>query len=150
MNSIFLSGRKCSGGKARGEALVAHHDTLAIGADIGFSSGEVITPGHELHKKMVAGKIVVFHTGRGSTADPYLVYCLKQVGKTPMGIINVQANPTTVAGAILCGIPMVHQLDRNPLEVIETGDTVAIDADNGRVEVIKAVKVNAMAGSGEG
>jgi uncharacterized protein len=148
MNSIILSGRKCSGGKAQGEALVARHDTLAIGADIGFSSGEVITPGHELHKKMVAGKIVVFHTGRGSTADPYLVYCLKQAGKTPVGIINVQANPTTVAGAILCGIPMVHKLDRNPLDVIETGDTVAIDADNGRVEVIKACKVSAMAGSG--
>ena len=31
----------------------------------------------------------------------------------------------------------VTGLDRNPLEVIETGDWVRVDADNGTVEVTK-------------
>jgi hypothetical protein len=33
--------------------------------------------------------------------------------------------------------PSITDLDRDPLDVIETGDWVVVDADNGVVEVFK-------------
>jgi uncharacterized protein len=40
-------------------------------------------------------------------------------------------------GAVVMRIPAITDLDRNPLEVIETGDWVKVDADRGVVEVRK-------------
>jgi hypothetical protein len=40
-------------------------------------------------------------------------------------------------GAVVTHAPAVTDLDQDPFEVIETGDWVKVDADNGIVEVIK-------------
>ena len=40
-------------------------------------------------------------------------------------------------GAIITGTPMVHQLEKNPFDHIETGDFIRMDADKGFVEIIK-------------
>ena len=34
-------------------------------------------------------------------------------------------------------VPSVTDFDRDPLEIIETGDWVTVDGDNGVVEVVK-------------
>jgi predicted aconitase with swiveling domain len=41
-------------------------------------------------------------------------------------------------GAVVMRIPAITDFDRNPLEVIETGDWVVVDADRGVVEVRKS------------
>jgi uncharacterized protein len=38
-------------------------------------------------------------------------------------------------------VPSITDLDRDPLDVIETGDWVIVDADRGIVEVIKRTPV---------
>jgi hypothetical protein len=38
-------------------------------------------------------------------------------------------------------VPTMSDFDRDPLEVIETGDWVKVDADNGIVEVTKKADV---------
>jgi predicted aconitase with swiveling domain len=40
-------------------------------------------------------------------------------------------------GAVVMRVPSVTDLDRDPLEIIETGDWVTVDGDNGTVEVLK-------------
>jgi predicted aconitase with swiveling domain len=40
-------------------------------------------------------------------------------------------------GAVVMRVPSVTDLDQNPLDVIETGDWVTVDADRGIVEVVK-------------
>ncbi|MEM4521579.1 MAG: hypothetical protein QXF23_07655, partial [Candidatus Bathyarchaeia archaeon] len=52
-------------------------------------------------------------------------------------IINVKAETVVAVSAIITSTPMVHLLEKNPLEIIETGDYVVVDANNGVVEVIK-------------
>ena len=37
----------------------------------------------------------------------------------------------------MANIPMVDKLDKDPLQVIETGDHVKLNADEGMVEVVK-------------
>jgi len=62
---------------------------------------------------------------------------LKKAGKASKAVINVDANPTTVAGAIISHTPMVYKLDKNPFDVIETGDHVLVDSSEGVVIVTK-------------
>jgi predicted aconitase with swiveling domain len=42
-------------------------------------------------------------------------------------------------GAVVSRVPAVTELDRDPLEWIETGDWVKVDADQGLVYVTKFV-----------
>ena len=40
-------------------------------------------------------------------------------------------------GAVVMRVPAVTDFDRDPLEIIETGDWVKVDGDRGIVEVTK-------------
>jgi hypothetical protein len=50
------------------------------------------------------------------------------------------AHPVWVTMAIIIDIPLVDRLNKNPCEVIETGDWVRVDAQRGTVEVTKNEK----------
>ena len=51
------------------------------------------------------------------------------------------AATTKVAlGAVVMRVPSVTDLDRDPLDVIETGDWVIVDGDAGVVEIHKKAK----------
>jgi len=136
MESIVLKGRSASKGVAEGEALVIH-DTISFLSDIKITEGIITNPQSKFKGQSVSGKILIFPTGRGSTADPYGFYMLKKAGKAPKGVVNIDANPTTVAGAIISNTPMVYQLDKNPFDIIMTGDHVLVDGNEGTVIVTK-------------
>ena len=55
----------------------------------------------------------------------------------PKGIINMSAEPITVAGAVISGIPMVDQLDGDPTQLIKTGYHLYLDGDQGIVKILK-------------
>ena len=52
-------------------------------------------------------------------------------------MINIKTHPVFGYASIVLDLPTVDGLDQNPLEVIETGDWVKVDAENGIVEVTK-------------
>lgn len=136
---IVLKGRRVSRGKGEGEALVTK-DNIGFNFGVDPQTGKIVERGHELEGKCIAGKILVFPTGKGSTGGSFLIYQLALLGKAPKAIINVETDTVVAVGAIMAGIPLVDRLDKNPLEVIETGDYVKVDADEGLVEVIKRSK----------
>ena len=136
MKSITLKGRSASKGIAEGEALLTH-DALSFLSDISVTEGIITSPQSKCRGQSVSDKVLIFPTGRGSTADPYGFYMLKKAGKAPKAVINIDANPTTVAGAIISHTPMVYKLDKNPLDVIETGDHVLVDGNKGVVIITK-------------
>jgi predicted aconitase with swiveling domain len=141
MESITLKGRSASKGKAEGEAMVTR-DAISFLSDISVTEGIITSPQSEFKGQSVSDKILVFPTGRGSTADPYGFYMLKKAGKAPKAVINIDANPTTVAGAIISNTPMVYKLDKNPLDAIETGDHVLVDGNEGTVIITKKGRAN--------
>ena len=141
MENITLKGRSASKGLAEGEALVTH-DAISFLSDISVTEGIITSLQSKCKGQSVSDKILVFPTGRGSTADPYGFYMLKKAGKAPGAVINIDANPTTVAGAIISNTPMVYKLDENPLDVIETGDHVLVDGNEGTVIITKKGRPN--------
>jgi len=61
----------------------------------------------------------------------------QQNDRATSAVINVEAEPIIAVGAAMGNIPLIDRLDKNPLEVIATGDHVRMDGDMGIVEVTK-------------
>jgi predicted aconitase with swiveling domain len=136
LKKIILRGRKVNGGSAEGEALVTKESLGGFGC-FDFDTGKVIDFGHELYGKEVTGKILVFKTGKGSSAWSIAHQALRFVGKSPKAYVTKESNPQTVLGAVVSRVPAVTDFDQDPTHVIATGDWVKVDADRGLVEITK-------------
>lgn len=137
--TIKLKGRLISKGYGEGEALVCNQP-IGFNFGIDTSNGVINEYNHELYGQSIKDKVLIFPHGKGSTGGSYVVYQLHKNGTGPKAIINLSTETIIAVGAIIAGLPVVDQLDQNPLEVIKTGDHVKVDADSGIVEVIKAGK----------
>jgi uncharacterized protein len=133
---IRLKAKPVMKGVAQGEAIVSRMPISFTGG-MDPDTGKIREPGHDLEGQSVAGKILVFPTGKGSTTGSWQYYAAYKRGNAPKGIINANAEGVVAVSAIITATPMVHQLEKDPLSCIETGDTVIIDADNGMVEIQK-------------
>ncbi|MFH1152943.1 MAG: DUF126 domain-containing protein [Pseudomonadota bacterium] len=133
---IRLKAQPVTRGIVQGEALVTRM-AISFTGGLDPDSGIIREPGHELYGQCVADKILVFPTGKGSTTGSWQYYAAYKRGHAPRGIINQIAEGVVAVSAIITGTPMVHHLEMDPLECIETGDLVLIDADSGFVEIIK-------------
>ncbi|MBG0777294.1 MAG: DUF126 domain-containing protein [Desulfovibrionaceae bacterium] len=134
---MTIKAKPVTSGVAEGEALVSRMPISFTGG-MDPSTGVIREPGHDLEGQSVAGKILVFPNGKGSTTGCWQYYAAYKRGVAPVGIINVMAEGVVVVGAIIAHTPMVQQMERNPLECIKTGDHVKIDADKGLVFVTPA------------
>ena len=134
MTEIILHGRKLAGGKAEGEAVVGH-EAIGFLTSVDPATGILIEKNHELEGVNLAGKILVYPTGKGSGGGAFLVYEMARCSTAPGGIINTRADINTVIGAIISNIPMIDQLDSDPTEIIKTGDYLELDADQGIVKI---------------
>jgi predicted aconitase with swiveling domain len=143
MKKIILKGHKGIGGKAEGQALVCQEpvnlmaDTGNVWSDLKDTmfTNKIGTP--SVYGKSFAGKVLVFPTGKGGIFSTNIMMDVATVGSTPKAIINMKAHPVWATLAIALNIPLVDRLNKNPCEVIETGDYVKVDASNGIVEVMK-------------
>jgi predicted aconitase with swiveling domain len=134
MHEIILKGHRVAKGRAQAEALVSHEPISFLGG-VDSETGLIIEKNHELEVVSVTGKILVFPVGKGSTLGSYRLYEMVRCKTQPKGIINVRADPVITVGAIISNIPMVDNLDGNPMKLIKTGDYVQLDADQGIVKI---------------
>ena len=128
-----MQGRKIFKGKISGEALVTGDDISFYGG-CDPETGEIVEKGHHLEGKSVAGKILVFPSGKGSTVGSYVLYALKKAEKAPLAIVNKEMDPVVAVGCIISEIPAVDQID---IGKIRDGQKIEVDADNGVVTLIE-------------
>ena len=133
-DKFTLTGRKIVKGKACGEAIVTS-EAISFNGGVDNMTGVVTEPGHELEGQNIAGKILVFRTGKGSTGGSYKIYDMVSRGTAPAAFVQVMSEGITTIGAIIGNIPVVASLDKDPTEVIRTGDHVELNADAGTVIV---------------
>ena len=136
MKKIVLKGRTVFGGSVEGEALVTKQSWAAFMA-VDIYTGDVTERGHELSGRSVAGKVLVFPTGKGSSGWSIGSQALRFTGKAPLALVIREVNSQTALGAVVMRVPAVSNLDRDPTEVIATGDWVKVYADEGIVKVTK-------------
>ena len=130
--SRILCGRRIYPGCVEGETLVTRMGVSFFGG-VDPNSGVVVERGHELEGQSIAGKVLVFPTGKGSTVGSYTLYRLQKNGKAPAAILNAECETITAVGCIIAEIPCIAHL---PLEQIEQGTWVHVAAPQGTVVVI--------------
>ncbi len=136
-----LSGRTIYPGTASGEALVSRMGISFYGG-VDPESGIVTEAGHDLEGQSIAGKVLVFPSGKGSTVGSYVLYRLQKNGHAPAAILNAACETITAVGCIIAEIPCLDQVDLEPLQ---SGQILRVDSTQGRVILetqIKGTKKN--------
>jgi len=124
-SNLQLTGRVIVAGRASGVALVSPEPIGFLGG-VDPETGVIVEPGHPLQGECIAGRVLVFPTGKGSTVGSYTLYRLKKNGLAPAAIIVAQSEAIVAVGAIIADIPMVDQVD---VAQIHTGDQVTVSGE---------------------
>ncbi len=129
-----IKGRVISKGIASGVALFSDAPLSFLGG-VDPTTGEIVDPRHELFGSSLAGRVLVFPTGKGSTVGSYVIYQLKKKGVAPAAIINEVSETIIAVGAIISDIPLIDKLAIDVSTVIQTGSNVLVNCFEGFVEV---------------
>lgn len=124
---MIFQGRCISSGKATGEVIKLEEPLSFLGGVEGSTGDLKVRDGN------VAGKILVFPKGKGSTVGSYVMYDLMVHGKEPKAVINEAAETIVATGAVISSIPMIDQIPS--VRIFEDGDIVTVDATAGTVEI---------------
>jgi predicted aconitase with swiveling domain len=133
---IVLKGRKVVGGRAEGEALVTR-DTIPGWGGVNPLQGVITETRHELRGVSFKDKILVCRGAKGSSGWSAMFHTARLAGTAPRALVFNEMTTKIALGAVVMRVPSVTGLDRDPLDIIETGDWVVVDGDNGVVEIEK-------------
>ena len=137
MNSeIILKCHKIIGGYGEGRALVSHEPICFYLTDP--KTGIVRERSHELAGENLANKVLIFPSGKASSVvqiDGLFKLVSNRVAPKAMIVKDVET--VLVVSAFIAKVPLVDRLEKNPLDVIRTGDFVKVDAEKGRVTITR-------------
>jgi len=129
---VQIKCHRVASGRASGPALVTGQAISFLG-NVNPETGIVVDPAHELFGESIAGKVLVFPGGKGSTVGSYVIYQLKKRGLAPAAMINLLSEPIVAVGAVISGIPLVDRVGEEVLR-IKSGTIVEVDADRELVQ----------------
>jgi predicted aconitase with swiveling domain len=133
---IALKCHKIIGGYGEGEALVSREPICFYLTDP--KTGVVRERSHELVGKNLAGKVLVFPSGKASSVVQIDgLFKLASHNVAPRALIVKDVETVLVVSAFLVKIPLVDRLEKDPLEIIHTGDFVKVNAEKGIVTITK-------------
>ncbi|MEO3828809.1 DUF126 domain-containing protein [Actinomadura sp. B10D3] len=131
---IELRGRGIVPGLAEGEALVSR-ETISGWGGIDPATGTVIERRHELFGVCFTGKVLVFPGAKGSSGWSGFFQSTRLLGTAPLAMVFTTLSTKSALGAVVTRVPAVSELDRDPVEIIQTGDHVTVDGRRGLVTV---------------
>jgi hypothetical protein len=133
---MTLKCHKIIGGCGVGEALVSHEPICFYLTDP--KTGIVREKSHELAGKNVAGKVLVFPSGKASSVvqiDGLFKLALHNVAPKAMIVKDVET--VLIVSAFIAKVPLVNRLEKDPFEIIHDGDLVEVNAEKGLVKIEK-------------
>jgi hypothetical protein len=133
---IALKCHKIIGGYGEGEALVSHEPICFYLTDP--KTGMVRERSHELAGKSLANKVLVFPSGKASSVVQIDgLFKLASHNVAPKAMIVKDVETVLVVSAFMVKVPLVDKLEKDPFEVIHTGDFVKVDAEKSTVTITK-------------
>ena len=128
--SSTLSGRIIYRGEASGIALVSTAPISFFGG-LDLETGVIAEKGHPLEGQPVAGRVLVFPRGTGSTVGSFALLRLARASLGPAALVMGTCDTTVAVGAIIAEIPCVDQVD---VSVIPAGAHVTLRGGELHVE----------------
>lgn len=138
-DALLLRGRCVVPGISEGEALVTRQAVSGWGG-IDSRTGTIVEVRHELRGQSFAGKVLVFPGAKGSSGWSNAFHLTRSLGVAPAAMLFNDMSAKVALGAVVTRAPSVTDFDIDPLEAIETGDWVRVDAERGEVRVWKQKK----------
>jgi len=136
VSEIILKCHKIIAGYGEGEALVSHEPICFYLTDP--NTGVVREQNHELAGRNLADKVLLFPSGKASSVvqiDGLFKLALHNVAPKAMIVKDVET--VLIVSAFIAKVPLVDRLEKDPLEIIQTGDFVKVDADQRIVRILK-------------
>jgi len=135
-SKVLLKCHKIVGGRGAGEALVSHQPICFYLTEP--KTGVIREREHELFGQNIAGKVLVFPSGKASSVVQIDgLFKLASHNVAPKALIVKDVETVLIVSAFLVKVPLVDRLEKDPFEVIRSGDFVEVDADKGRVLVTR-------------
>jgi len=138
---VVVPVRTIIGGQAEGDALVTPH-SLTFWGGIDPARAVIIEAQHELCGQTVAGKVLVFPQGAGSSSGCGVLMEMLRCGNNPAAMINIETEAVLALGPIIArelygrSFPIVS-VKRVHFTKFRTGDRVVVDAEVGRVLIYR-------------
>ena len=131
-NDQYFACHKISEGQGEGQVLISRDEILFYLCDP--ETGTITEQGHDLEGKSVAGKVLVFPAGKGSSSVQVDgLYQLQMRNMGPKGMIIQRPDTILVTSAIIMEIPLVDRVDPLFYQTVRDGDRVCVDADHGTI-----------------
>ncbi len=123
-----------SPGTVSGPALVIQ-ERLSLKGSVDPESGLFRKEGSALDGASIAGKVLIFISGKGSSSWSGYFKMACRHKNVPLAIINLEIDPLAAAACVFNDIPLVQALNPGLLEEISTGDWVTVDSKKGVIRV---------------
>ena len=134
--ALTFSCHKICGGKASGEVLISPDAICFYLAEP--KTGQIIEKNHAIKGQSVSKKILVFPGGKGSSVvQGEGLYMLNKYKNAPSAMIIQTPDTVLVSDAIVMKVPLVDRVESPFYEQIENGDHIQVDADSGRITLVK-------------
>ena len=92
--------------------------------------------GHCLEGQSIAGKVLVFPNGRGSSVvEIGGLRHLSQNGKLPQGLIVEKIDTVLVTAAVLLRVPLADRVAKKDAARLKPGARVTLRADENAIEI---------------
>ena len=134
--SVALAVDRAYGPVVEGEAVVSE-EGFSPRYDLDRWNGIITKPGHKLEGTSIRDKICFFPTAKGGIAAGWAFNDIKGKGIAPKAFVFGIANPVMVQGAIFAGITITEGWDRDPRQLIATGDWVRVDPQRLMITVLQ-------------
>jgi len=128
---MLIRGRGIAKGRGEGPLLVSPVP-LSFLSGVDPATGIIVEKGHPLKGRCIAGKVLAFPYGKGSTVGSYVLYALSRNGHAPAAIINIEAESIIATGAIIGKIPMIDHIEI-PMDRLRNGVHVVVDGEAGEM-----------------
>ncbi len=96
-----LAARCIVSGVAEGE-VIASSQSISFWGGVDPATGLINDPRHELFGQSIAGKVLAFPFGKGSSTGSLMILELARIGKAPAAMINIKTEPILATGPIVC------------------------------------------------
>jgi len=124
-----------SSGVVEAEAIVA--DTrISFWGGFDPKTGKIVQDG-PLKDQDVSGKILVFKSTKGSSGTSGMISLAQRGNNHPLAMVTMETDCMAVLACIVCNLPMISELETSPFGLVQTGDLIRVDGDNGILEVLK-------------
>jgi hypothetical protein len=128
---IRIQGRTEYPGKVTAEALVSPKPLEGF-ANVDAVHGWTTERNHPLFKVCYTDKVLVYPSPRGSGG--FMRY---GTGAKPAAFLHTETCPLSVGLVMMAHVPSMTDFEQDITKIIETGDQVFVNADEGYIEITK-------------